>query len=174
MKPRFVAWALYLALVEQALRHPDPVSGRTGKLVGEEVAVLNTKAGQDDFALVRPAIAVCIGEEYEVVPVEDVNGATITPRQDAKGHRKAVRKDGWIAQAALGNVGEGLPGENEHLVLCMPFIERLRGGGILIGIHGVLERGLCPQSTSLIKVHGDKLPDAIRFLEDEFDLVPFG
>ena len=38
--------------VEEALGHPDPIAGGAGELVGEEVAVLNAKASEDDFALV--------------------------------------------------------------------------------------------------------------------------
>ena len=50
--------AFHLAVVESALRHPDPAAGGAGELVGEKVGVLHAEALEDDLALIGYIVVV--------------------------------------------------------------------------------------------------------------------
>ena len=166
------AGAFDLAVVEEALRHPDPAAGGTRELVRKEMRVLHAEAGEDDLALVGLAIAIGVFEQEQVVTVQRVAGIARAPREDAERDGEAVGENGRIRESTRGKRRiHRLPRIDEHLVLAFTGIHRLRGGGVFIGIHRILQRGLRPHPPSLIKVNADKLANAVALLDDEFDLV---
>ena len=67
-----VAGARDFAVVERALRHPDPAAGRAHELMREKMRILHAEAGQDDRAFVGFAVAVGVFEKGDVVAVLDV------------------------------------------------------------------------------------------------------
>src|SRR5205823_5823243 len=58
----FIAGTRNLSVVERALRHPDPATGRAHELMREEMRVLHAEAGEDHGALVGSAVAVRVFE----------------------------------------------------------------------------------------------------------------
>ena len=49
-----------LTRIERTLRQPEPAARRSRELVREEVRILDAKAGQEDFALIRLSVTIRI------------------------------------------------------------------------------------------------------------------
>ena len=163
---------VHFAVVKQALRHPDPAAGSARELMRKQVRVLHAEAGQNDLALVRFAIAIGVFQQQQVVTVQRVAGVAIAPGKDAQRDGQTIREDSWVSESTRGNRRiHRLPRIDEHLVLAPGRIHGLRCGGVLVRIHRILQRRLCPQSTSLVKVNTDEFADAVALLNDELDFI---
>ena len=118
----------------------------------EEVRILDAEAGQQDLALVGLAVAVGVAEEHHVVTVLDDRAVLI--RQDAFGDRQAVGEGARLSDARF----EG-PVEDDDLVAGLGLIKRLGGGGILVGVDRVFQRGAGPRPALLVEDQHDELAD---------------
>src|SRR5207244_10433062 len=74
-----------LAVVEGSLRHPNPVAWGACELVGKQVRILHAETAQDDFALVRLAIAIGIAEQDDVRPVLDIDAVFVRENAERNG-----------------------------------------------------------------------------------------
>ncbi len=156
-----------LARIERALREPEPAPRGAGELVREEVRILDAEAGQQDLALVGLTVAVGVAKEDDIMAVLDDRAVLV--RQDAFGNREAIGESARLADARL----EGLIKEDD-LVAGLGLIKRLGGGGVLVGVDRIFQRGAGPCPALLVEDQHDEFAEVGGFLGEELDLEAFG
>ena len=155
------------ASVEGALREPEPTPRGAGELVREKVRVLHAEAGQQDLALVGLAVAVGVAKEHDIVAVLDDRAVLV--RQDAFRYRQAIGEGARLADARL----ERLIKEDD-LVAGLGLIKGLGGGGVLVGVDRVFQRGAGPRPALLVEDQHDEFTEVGGLLGEELDLEAFG
>ena len=156
-----------LAGIERALREPEPSPRGAGELVREEVRILDAEAGQQDLALIGLAVAVGVAKEDDVVAVLDDRAVLI--RQDTFRDRQPIGEGARLADARL----ERLIKEDD-LVAGLGLIKRLGGGGVLVGVDRVFQRGAGPRPALLVEDQHDELTEVGGLLGEELDLETLG
>src|SRR5688572_23566065 len=86
-----------LAVIECALRKPDPVTGRPRELMGEKMRILDAESGEDDFAFVGFVVVIRVAQKNDVRPVLHV--ATVFVRQNSERNGEAIREDARLLRA---------------------------------------------------------------------------
>ena len=89
--------------------------------------------------------------------------------QDAFGDGQAVGESAWLTRTGSERLIE-----DDDLVAGLGLIQRLRGGGVLIGVDWVLQRGAGPGPTLLIEDQHDELTEVGGLLREELDFETFG
>ena len=89
--------------------------------------------------------------------------------QDAFRNRQPIGKGTRLTDARL----EGLV-EDDDLVAGLGLIECLRGGGVLVGVDRVLQRGARPRPSLLVEDQHDELTEVGGLLREELNLKTFG
>ena len=90
-------------------------------------------------------------------------------RQDALGDGQAVGEGSRLTHARLERLVE-----HDHLVAGLGLVERLGGGGVLIGVNRVFERGAGPRPALLVEDQHDELAEIGGLLGEELDLETLG
>ena len=93
----------------------------------------------------------------------------ILVRQHAFGNRETIGKRARLMQARR----EGLV-EDDDLIASLGLIERLGGGGILVGVDRVFQRGTGPCPALLVEDQHDELTEIGGLLREELDFETFG
>ena len=153
--------------VEGSLRQPEPTPRRAGELVREKVRVLHAEARQQDLTLVGFTIGVGVTEKDDVVAVLD-DGAVLV-RQDAFGDRQTIGESARLADARLERLVK-----DDDLIAGLGLIKRLGGGGVLVSVDRVFQRGAGPRPALLVEDQHDELAEIGGLLGEELDLETFG
>ena len=90
-------------------------------------------------------------------------------RQDAFGDRQSIGEGARLADARL----EGLIKEDD-LVAGLGLIKRLGGGGVLVGVDRIFQRGAGPRPALLVEDQHDELTEVSGLLGEELDLETLG
>ena len=89
--------------------------------------------------------------------------------QDTFRNRQPIGEGARLAHAGL----KGLI-EDDDLVAGLGLIKRLGGGGVLVGVDGVFQRGARPCPTLLVEDQHDELTEVGGLLREELNLKTFG
>ena len=131
------------------------------------MGVLDAETRQQHLALVGFAVTVGVAKEDDFVAV--LHDGAILIRQDAFGNGQPVGESTRLTRTG----SEGLV-EDDHLVTGLGLIEGLRGGGVLIGVDWVFQRGTGPGPALLVEDQHDELTEVGRLLSEKFDLEALG
>ena len=153
--------------IERALGEPEPTPRGAGELVREEVRVLHAETRQQDVTLVGLAVAVGVAKEHDIMAVLDDRAVLV--RQDAFGDRQTVGKGARLADARLERLVK-----DDDLIAGLGLIKRLGGGGVLVGVDRVFQRGAGPRPALLVEDQHDELTEVGRLLGEELDLEALG
>ena len=129
--------------------------------------VLHAEAGQQNFAGVGLAVGIRVAQEDDVMAV--LHDGAIFVGQDAFGDGQAVGES-----ARLTRTGSERLIEDDDLVAGLGLIQRLRGGGVLIGVDWVFQGGAGPGPTLLIEDQHNELTEVGGLLREELDFETFG
>ena len=152
--------------IERALGEPEPTPRGAGELVREEVRVLHAETRQQDVTLVGLAVAVSVAKEHDIMAVLDDRAVLV--RQDAFGDRQTVGKGARLADARLERLVK-----DDDLIAGLGLIKRLGGGGVLVGVDRVFQRGAGPRPALLVEDQHDELTEVGRLLGEELYLETF-
>ena len=155
------------ASIEGSLRKPEPAERRAGELVREKVRVLHAEAGQQDLAGIGLTVGIRVAQENDVMAV--LHDGAIFVGQDAFGDGQAIGES-----ARLTRTGSERLIEDDDLVAGLGLIQRLSGGGVLIGVDWVFQRGAGPGPTLLVEDQHDELTEVGGLLREELDFETFG
>ena len=108
-----------VGMVEYAVHSIEPAVRAPGEAVGQLMAVVAAKAGEDDLLLVAMAVALGVLKEQHIGGVGDVDAAV--PDGDAGGDVQAVLEDRGLVVVAV------VLGRFQDLHPVLPLARRARG-----------------------------------------------